>query len=277
MSSPEPDAPRTCAACHKEITDTQFVEHAGAVYCADCVGRALNAQTSRWSSLREDFTAGAREVVRWLSIRSSTGPRNPTLALLLSLLPGVGQMYNGQLRKGVVVIVAFLWLATGGLEGVLGSALHIAAMVALYFWNLFDAYSTAQWANGGEFIAPPRPAAPQQPQPTSPAFTQQPLAPQPAPPTPPVPSAPVPPPVQRPRTPPRCHRPPSRATPAWGVFLIILGVLFLLNNFGVRWMTWDRLWPTALLALGVWMLLNFALSLLKPPSTPTPPSEGNNG
>jgi hypothetical protein len=42
----------------------------------------------------------------------------------------------------------------------------------------------------------------------------------------------------------------------WGVILVGLGVLFLLANTGVLdRINWDYVWPVALIALGVWLIL----------------------
>jgi len=193
MTSPETSPTPSCARCHRPIPEGQRVEHRGALYCMDCIGRSLNGEAAA----------------------ERTRQRSPGVAVVLSLLPGLGQMYNGQMFKGVVVLVAFLLLATGaGPFGWDHSGINTALLVTLYFWNLFDAYWTAQRVNRAEL--------------------------------PPTPS----------------YDPPtgqSSAAPAWGALLIVLGVLFLLNNFGVAWLTWDRLWPAALLALGVWLLISFAL------------------
>lgn len=42
-----------------------------------------------------------------------------------------------------------------------------------------------------------------------------------------------------------------------GIILIALGVLFLLSNLNVFvwWMTWDRLWPLVLVAIGIAILM----------------------
>jgi TM2 domain-containing membrane protein YozV len=60
--------------------------------------------------------------------------RDPVLAGILSLiLPGVGQLYNGQLLAGLLWLVALftiipgLWIGTGG---VLGLLCHL---IAAYF------------------------------------------------------------------------------------------------------------------------------------------------
>lgn len=195
MSSPEAPPTSTCAKCGRPIADGRRVEHRGAVYCLECVGRALNGE------------AAAPQPAR----------RSPAVAVILSLLPGLGQMYNRQMLKGVVVLVAFLVLASaaGSLPGWEDWGMRSALIVGLYFWNLFDAYWTAQRINRAELPE------------VTPAWEQ---------------------------------RAESAATPAGGVVLIILGIVFLLNNFGVAWLTFGRVWPAALLALGIWLLISFALS-----------------
>jgi TM2 domain-containing membrane protein YozV len=214
MASPETSPMPVCVRCHRPIPEGQRLQHRGETYCLDCVGKSLNGEASPEHARR----------------------RSPGVAVLLSLLPGLGQMYNGQMLKGVIVLVAFLILATGG--GPLGwdhSGLNTAFLVTLYFWNLFDAHWTAQRINRAEL--PQLPEAPQAP-----------------------PSA--------------ARQAPSPVAPAWGVLLIVLGVLFLLNNFGATWLTWDRVWPMALLALGIWLLTSFALSrrVTLPPQS-EPPSQ----
>ena len=198
MASPETSPTPICTRCQRPIPEGQRLQHRDAMYCLDCVGKSLNGDVSSDRARR----------------------RSPGLAVLLSLVPGLGQMYNAQMLKGVIVLVAFLILATGGgpLDTWDHSGLNTALLVTLYFWNLFDAYWTALRINRAEL--------PQVPE--APSFAARPAQ--------------------------------SPAAPAWGVLLIVLGVLFLLNNFGATWLTWDRVWPLAILALGIWLLISFALS-----------------
>jgi TM2 domain-containing membrane protein YozV len=180
------------------MAEGQAVEHAGAAYCLDCVGRALNG------------AAGGEQPQR----------RRVALAVVLSVvLPGLGQMYNRQLLKGVLVLGGFLVLAMG--RGPIDGGLNTALLVALYFWNIFDAYWTAQAIDRSQ--APDVEVA-------------------------------------------QWVAPESSSAPAWGVVLIVLGIVFLLYNFGAPWITFRLIWPMAAFALGLWLIIRSVVSRGTPPS-----------
>ncbi len=47
----------------------------------------------------------------------------------------------------------------------------------------------------------------------------------------------------------------QRSALAWGIILIVIGLLFIMENFGVdAWENLFRLWPLILIAWGVWKL-----------------------
>jgi TM2 domain-containing membrane protein YozV len=59
-------------------------------------------------------------------------PRSPGVAAILSLLiPGVGQIYNGDFLRGIfwLIITPGMWIGTGGL---LGWICHIIASFTAY-------------------------------------------------------------------------------------------------------------------------------------------------
>lgn len=74
-------------------------------------------------------------------------PKNPGLAAVLSFLfPGLGQIYNGQIGKGVLFMVAqainLLLMAVA-----IGLALYPLAWV----WGMVDAYKSAEKLNAKNF------------------------------------------------------------------------------------------------------------------------------
>jgi hypothetical protein len=47
----------------------------------------------------------------------------------------------------------------------------------------------------------------------------------------------------------------QRGALAWGIILIVIGLIFILDNFGVDvWDSLARLWPLALIVWGAWKL-----------------------
>jgi hypothetical protein len=47
----------------------------------------------------------------------------------------------------------------------------------------------------------------------------------------------------------------KKDTLAWGIILILIGAIFLLDNINIDiWDTFARLWPLVIIAWGVWKL-----------------------
>jgi TM2 domain-containing membrane protein YozV len=128
-------------------------------------------------------------------------PKVPGLALVLSfLMPGVGQLYNGQVAKGFVFFFAFvgcIWLTVE-------TGPQIALMIPfVFFYNLIDAWQSAtrinQRALGGEIV----------------------------------------------------NTAEDEHSPAWGIALVAMGLVFLLRNLGWISMAWvTRWWPLVLVGAG---------------------------
>jgi TM2 domain-containing membrane protein YozV len=81
-------------------------------------------------------------------------PKSPALALFLSLFPGLGQLYNGQVAKAFTFFFAFVGSIYGAAEI---AALPFALLIPFtYFYNLVDAYRSAALINvraqGGEAL-----------------------------------------------------------------------------------------------------------------------------
>jgi len=72
--------------------------------------------------------------------------RNPSLAAALSLLPGLGQVYNGMLLKGIILFVATI----------LGLLIYIIPGACVWVFSIYDAFRTAEKINRGEMAFGPQ-------------------------------------------------------------------------------------------------------------------------
>src|SRR4028118_679 len=90
---------------------------------------------------------------------TSVRGKEPWFAVNLSMfLPGIGQIYSGNVTRGIVLIISYIlligiggWLIfspTG--ETVIGFVLLLAT-IAVNIWNLFDAHRCARKANNRSF------------------------------------------------------------------------------------------------------------------------------
>jgi hypothetical protein len=82
-------------------------------------------------------------------------PKNPWAALALSLFPGVGQIYNGQLAKGIFFFFAEAFCIYGA--GDINWFPFAFLIPFVYFYNLVDAWRSATLINarflGGQTVA----------------------------------------------------------------------------------------------------------------------------
>jgi TM2 domain-containing membrane protein YozV len=112
------------------------------MYCSKCGGQIGNARfcsqcgTPQGGIVVQAPGAAPQVVV----IRA---PKSPGVAVLLSfLLAGLGQIYNGQIGKGLVFMIAYfcslvlMWVLIG----------FIIAPI-LWIWSMVDAYKTAERIN----------------------------------------------------------------------------------------------------------------------------------
>jgi TM2 domain-containing membrane protein YozV len=113
-----------CQNCGKNTPEGKFCEHCGA--------SVESAQVSGQPSSQQLFSPQQPG--------SGKTQKNAGIAALLSLIPGLGQMYNEQIVKGIGL---FFIVAIGySLYPLIGLIVHIAVM--------YDGYSTAKKINNGE-------------------------------------------------------------------------------------------------------------------------------
>jgi hypothetical protein len=214
------------------------------------------------------------------------GEPSPTLAFLLGLIPGVGAMYNEQYAKGIVHLIVFVLLVslTSDVNGVFG--IFIAGWV---LYMAIEAHHTARARRDGTPLPNPFglndlserlgfgkawPGAGPTAGPFTPPAAGNPVAPNVppasayAPPynytyTPPVsnwgapqePASYAVPPI--PPVPPYPDLPPQHRIPSGAIWLIALGVLFLVGNTPVFGFLHGRfLGPVMLIGIGVWIFVS---------------------
>jgi hypothetical protein len=144
-------------------------------------------------------------------------PKSPGIAVFLSfILPGVGQIYNGQPTKAFVFFFAFVGCIWGAVEA--GPFPFAFLIPFTYLFCLIDAYRAADAVNarflGGEQEKQEEPGE----------------------------------------------------APAWGVGLILLGLVLLLANLGLLDIEkLARFWPALLIILGGYFLYG-SLNRRRPPT-----------
>jgi TM2 domain-containing membrane protein YozV len=79
--------------------------------------------------------------------------KEPLLSLVLSLLfPGLGQIYNGQIKKGIILLVitaALIVLIIMTMWILIGFCFMIIPVV-LWLYGIYDAYTEARNINKGK-------------------------------------------------------------------------------------------------------------------------------
>jgi Domain of unknown function (DUF5668)/B-box zinc finger len=148
----------------------------------------------------------------------ATGP-NPALAgILAGFFPfGVGAVYCGQYAKGLAHFIVMVLLIVGQANAN-SDTVHLVlglCMGGFYFYQLIDAIRSAKAIQAG--LPAPDPFG------LGTMFS------------------------------PGDRQDFSRGIPVGAIVLIGLGVLFLLQNLNIWFLEFDRMWPLALIFLGVWL------------------------
>ena len=133
---PESEGVGACTVCGKAICSDCAMEIDGKLVCKSC--------TQKMASQTISSQPGG-----------SVNKKEPFLALFLSFLwDGLGQMYNGQVKKGFTIIVAeiLLWFVIVILMFVLIGFCMLPIPVIMRFYFMYDAYKTAENINKGVVV-----------------------------------------------------------------------------------------------------------------------------
>jgi TM2 domain-containing membrane protein YozV len=219
-----------CRTCGKAMCNACRRDVRGVIYCEDCIA----------SRLHEAAPPVPPPPTAVPPRDPSARVPSPGLAAVLGFIPGVGAMYNGQFMKGfihVLIFASLIWAADrSGFFGIF--------IPFFIFYMVLDAYKTAhalelglpvpdpfgleQALGGGRPVPPPPPVAAANP--------GDPVA------------------VVPPGPAPAANDFTHSNAPIGAVVLIILGLLFLLDNVGIFQFHWiGRLWPIILIVIGAWL------------------------
>ena len=139
---------------NKESNNTKFCSNCGksidinAEICPECGVRVSNTQKTEkfCSNCGKSIDINA-EICPKCGVRVANPPnsldKNPALAAILSFFVcGLGQIYNGELGKGLGLLIGF-WIC------IALSLLILPILIAVVLWiyGIYDAYNTAQEMN----------------------------------------------------------------------------------------------------------------------------------
>src|SRR3954469_22640032 len=202
----ETPATAFCRTCGKAMGPHCTREVKGVIYCEDCIANSLRQAAPAAVPPPAYASAPASNAPR-----VSRGP-NPAIAGILSILPGLGAVYCGEVMRGVMQIsiyAALIFALTnfgGGLEPVFG--------LAIAFWYIYQIIDSVRLARAKQMGVP----APDPFGLSSPEWVGS-------------------------------FRATGKGLPSGAMFLVFLGFLFLLGNvFSFHFIS--RGWPLILVYLG---------------------------
>lgn len=205
-----------CIHCGRALCNDCTRNVRGSIYCESCLGDIVEGKAAA-SSGSGSAGSGPNVAGSGPNVKKEVvGGTNPGAAFALGLIPGVGAIYNGEFVKAAVHILIFGTLVS--LSDVTNAALFELTAAAFYFYMPFEAYYTAKKRMlGAQGIMLETPID----------RLQQQLG-------------------------------TVKDRQLWGgLALVVIGGLYLLGNLDVFDMQRiARLWPAALVLIGVWLLKN---------------------
>lgn len=203
-----------CRTCGKPLCSNCTRSVAGVIYCENCLAERVAGTAPPASG----FQPAPGYTPTTPRAGGGSGPHPAVAATLSGFFPfGVGAVYNGQYAKGLAHLIVFVLLVVGASHSNSDAAGVIFgfAIAGFWFYQLFDAIRSAKAIQEGK----PAP----DPLGLGTMFT------------------------------PGDRVDFRQGAPAGAVVLIVLGVLFLLNNLDIPFLKFDRGWPVFLIFLGVWL------------------------
>ena len=202
-----------CRTCGKPLCTSCTRPVMGVIYCENCLAERVAGTAPAQTSYQQVVDQGPGVRV---PPGVGSGP-NPALAGILGAIPfGVGAIYNGQYAKGLAHLGIVILLVVGASQGheTLSTVCGIG-IAAFVLYQIIDSIKTAKAIQAGQ--PPPDPFG------LGTMFS------------------------------PGERGDFTRGVPTGAVVLIGLGILFLLHNLGLWFLSAETLWPLVLIGLGVWL------------------------
>jgi len=203
---------------HADVQNAAFCSRCGHALCQECV-RNVRGSVFCETCLGEFMDAKPADSGATKRVEVVAG-ENPGAAFVLGLIPGVGAVYNAEYFKAAVHILIFgVLVSIANLDMRVSGPMFSLLAAGFYFYMPFEAYYTAKKHKlRREGVELETPFD---------RFNQQ--------------------------------LEGITNKELWGGgALIVIGVLFLLDNFDlIRMDRIMRLWPLILIAIGVWLLKRF--------------------
>lgn len=143
-----------CTVCNNDVDDN-------AEFCPNCgtkveqMATANEVENQTVASQNTKFCTNCGDQIDvnavicpkcGVQIAGTTEEKSPILALILSVFfPGIGQFYNGQPKKGIILIIAAI-ISVALFIIMIGAVLYLIVWV----YALYDAYTSAVSINNGE-------------------------------------------------------------------------------------------------------------------------------
>jgi hypothetical protein len=185
----------------------------GVIYCENCLAERVAGTAPPQTPYQQVVDQGPGMRV---PPGQGSGP-NAALAGILGAIPfGVGAIYNGQYAKGLAHLGIFILLVVGASQGheTLSTICGIG-IAAFVLYQIIDSVKTAKAIQAGQPAPDPFGLGTMFSPGEKGDFT--------------------------------------RGVPTGAVVLIGLGILFLLHNLGIWFLSAETLWPLVLIGLGVWL------------------------
>ena len=151
------DSVGVCTRCGKNVCAQCNIELDGKLVCKTCAEGMIRSSQAPPAQPRPQPQQPQYAAQPYPGYPGTVVIRHkePILSLILSLfIPGLGQVYNGQIMKGIVFLALYviLWVVSGLLMVVLIGFCTMVLPILIWVYAMYDAYVVAGRINRGERV-----------------------------------------------------------------------------------------------------------------------------